>query len=141
MLGYSQQEWLAIPTCGPRSIHPDDRARALAENARHNETGEPFVAGVPDVRARTAGSSGCSTRRALVRDEHGAPPFSHGVMLDISERKRDEEQVAFLAYHDELTGLPSRSMFEELLSLSIDRAGRHEARSPSSASTSTTSDW
>ena len=58
----------------------------------------------------------------LVRDEHGAPLFSHGVMLDISDRKRDEEQVAFLAYHDELTGLPSRSMFEELLSLSIDRA-------------------
>ena len=47
-------------------------------------------------------------------------------MLDISERKRDEQQVAFLAYHDELTGLPSRSMFEELLSLSIDRARRHD---------------
>ena len=63
---------------------------------------------------------------SLVRDEHGAPLFSHGVMLDISERKHDEEQVAFLAYHDELTGLPSRSMFEELLSLSIDRARRHD---------------
>ena len=48
------------------------------------------------------------------------------MLLDISERKRQEERVAFLAYHDELTGLPSRSMFEELLSLSIDRAQRHD---------------
>ena len=63
---------------------------------------------------------------SLVRDEHGVPQFSHGVLLDISERKRQEERVAFLAYHDELTGLPSRSMFEELLSLSIDRAQRHD---------------
>ena len=30
------------PTCGRGLLHPDDRARALAENARHNETGEPF---------------------------------------------------------------------------------------------------
>ena len=54
------------------------------------------------------------------------PRFSHGVMIDISDRKRGEENVAFLAYHDELTGLPSRSMFDELLDLSISRARRHD---------------
>ena len=47
-------------------------------------------------------------------------------MMDISERKRAEEHVAFLAYHDELTGLPNRAMFEELLDLSIARARRHD---------------
>lgn len=35
-----------------------------------------------------------------------------GVILDITERKRLEEQVEFLAYHDELTGLPNRTMFK-----------------------------
>ena len=62
----------------------------------------------------------------MVRDDRGVPRFSHGVMMDISARKRADEDVAFLAYHDELTGLPSRSMFEELLTLSIDRASRHD---------------
>ena len=38
-------------------------------------------------------------------------------MIDITEIKRGDEKVAFLTYHDELTGLPSRSMFEELLEL------------------------
>jgi diguanylate cyclase (GGDEF)-like protein len=48
------------------------------------------------------------------------------VMMDISERKHAEENVAFRAYHDELTGLPSRPMFEELLDLSLQRAQRHD---------------
>ena len=125
LLGYSRHEWLADADLWPKILHPDDRARALAENARHNETGEPFV-----LEYRMFTKDGrvvwVFDQASLVRDEHGAPLFSHGVMLDISERKHDEEQVAFLAYHDELTGLPSRSMFEELLSLSIDRARRHD---------------
>jgi diguanylate cyclase (GGDEF)-like protein/PAS domain S-box-containing protein len=125
LLGYSQQEWLADADLWPKILHPDDRARALAENARHNETGEPFV-----LEYRMFTKDGrvvwVFDQASLVRDEHGTPLFSHGVMLDISGRKHDEEQVAFLAYHDELTGLPSRSMFEELLSLSIDRARRHD---------------
>jgi diguanylate cyclase (GGDEF)-like protein len=61
-----------------------------------------------------------------VRDERGMPRFSHGVMMDISERKQAEDRVAFLTYHDSLTSLPSRSMFEELLELSIARARRHD---------------
>ncbi len=42
LVGYSAEEWLADPELWPRLLHADDRARALAENARHNETGEPF---------------------------------------------------------------------------------------------------
>ena len=48
-------------------------------------------------------------------------------MLDMTERKQAEERAAFLAYHDKLTGLPNRAMFEELLELAIARARRHEA--------------
>ena len=61
-------------------------------------------------------------------------------MLDITDRKAAEEQVAFLAYHDKLTGLPNRAMFEELLELAIARARRHELGGRGAArSTSTTS--
>src|SRR4029077_20440025 len=48
------------------------------------------------------------------------------VMLDITGRKNTDDQVAFRTYHDELTGLPSREMFEELVELSVARARRHE---------------
>ena len=46
-------------------------------------------------------------------------------MLDITERKAAEERIAFLAYHDKLTGLPNRTMFDELLGLALARAKRH----------------
>jgi diguanylate cyclase (GGDEF)-like protein len=47
------------------------------------------------------------------------------VIFDITERKKAEEQVAFLAYHDKLTGLPNRVLFEEMLELALARARRH----------------
>ncbi|MGZ8578749.1 MAG: putative bifunctional diguanylate cyclase/phosphodiesterase [Actinomycetota bacterium] len=124
LLGFSPEEWYADDEMWPRILHPDDRARALAENTRHNETGEPFR-----LEYRMFAKDGhvvwVHDEARIVRDEQGLPRYSHGVMVDISDRKRSEEQVAFQAYHDELTGLPSRAMFEELLDLSIARAKRH----------------
>ncbi len=125
LLGYAPQEWCDDPGLWPRALHPDDRARALAENARHNETGEPFR-----LEYRMFAKDGrvvwVHDAARVVCDDRGMPRYSHGVMIDISERKRTEEEVAFQAYHDELTGLPSRAMFEELLDLSVSRARRHD---------------
>ena len=41
---------------------------------------------------------------------------------DISERKRAEARIAHLAYHDTLTGLPNRSVFNEHLARHVERA-------------------
>jgi len=126
ILGYTPEEWYADPDLWPRVLHPDDRVRAIAENARHNETGEPFRLEYR-MFARDGRVVWVHDEARMVRDERGAPRYSYGVMIDISERRRTEEQVAFQAYHDPLTGLPSLSMFEELLDLSLARARRHEA--------------
>ena len=97
----------------------------MAENERHNETGEPFRMEYRLIH-RDGQVVWVHDEATVVRDERGVPRFSHGVMMDVSDRKRGEENVAFLAYHDELTGLPSRSMFDELLELSLSRARRHD---------------
>ena len=125
ILGYTVEEWMADTDLWPKIIHPDDRPRALAENARHNETGEPFNL---EYRVFTKGGQliWLQDQAVIVRDERGAPLFSNGVMMDITDRKRGEEHVAFNAYHDELTELPNRAMFDELLELSIVRATHHD---------------
>ena len=126
MLGYTPHEWMADADLWLRIVHPDDRARAAAENQRHNETGETFSLDYRVYR-KDGRIVWVHDEATMFRDERGVPAFSLGVMIDITEIKRGDEKVAFLTYHDELTGLPSRSMFEELLELSITRAKHHEA--------------
>ncbi|MDX1935326.1 MAG: EAL domain-containing protein [Capsulimonadales bacterium] len=47
-----------------------------------------------------------------------------GVILDVSEQKRDQELIAYNALHDPLTGLPNRTLLLERLELAIKRARR-----------------
>jgi diguanylate cyclase (GGDEF)-like protein len=44
----------------------------------------------------------------------------------ISERKRAEAKIEFLAYHDSLTDLPNRMLFEEFMSRALAHARRHD---------------
>src|SRR5207237_9914351 len=108
---------------GGKIVHPGDRGRVMAEHERTNRTGDPFT--IEYRLIHRDGSVVWVRDEALVaRDEGGAPSFWQGIMLDITERKRAEEQIAFLAYHDKLTHLPNRAMFEEMLELSLARARR-----------------
>ncbi len=63
---------------------------------------------------------------ALHRDPQGSPKFVISMVVNVTERKLAEERVAFLAYHDKLTGLPNRTLFEEMLGTAVARARRHD---------------
>ncbi len=52
--------------------------------------------------------------------------FATGV--DITEQKRDSAALAHRAAHDELTGLPARGLFLELLSVALRRLERSPRR-------------
>lgn len=54
--------------------------------------------------------------------------YFQGIIRDITERKKSEEQIQFLAYHDALTGLPNRALLHDRLSQSLARAHRHKDR-------------
>jgi diguanylate cyclase (GGDEF)-like protein/PAS domain S-box-containing protein len=61
-------------------------------------------------------------------DETGRPRGAIGASLDITERKRAEEQIKSLAYHDALTGLPNRRLFQDRLSVAVAQAHRNSQR-------------
>src|SRR3712207_7805141 len=46
-----------------------------------------------------------------VPPQNGSPAVLEGILLDISDRKRMEQEIAFKAYHDPLTRLPNRALF------------------------------
>ncbi len=49
----------------------------------------------------------------------------YGTARDITERKKSERLIRFQAYHDLLTELPNRSLFNDRLKLAIAHARRH----------------
>jgi diguanylate cyclase (GGDEF)-like protein len=132
-LSASEEFWTLFAAEDPRKgltpdqviqrLHPDDRAsvldslRACAEHGTRAHLdfriltpggGEHFLQSqfhLPDVQAGTS-------RRI------------EGTVQDLTERRRAEEQIRFLAYHDGLTGLGNRSLFTESLNLAIPRARR-----------------
>ena len=49
-----------------------------------------------------------------------------GIFQDISEQKKQEEKIVFLAYHDQLTGLANSRLFKDRLQGAISLAERHK---------------
>jgi diguanylate cyclase (GGDEF)-like protein/PAS domain S-box-containing protein len=124
ILGYSQQEYIEDPQLWEHILHPDDREEAMATYLRGRESGGPFVFEYR-LLARDGRTVWFRDSAIVLTDAHGRAEYIQGVMLDITDGKLAEERIAFLAYHDRLTGLPNRTMFDELLGLSLARARRH----------------
>ncbi|WP_436847221.1 putative bifunctional diguanylate cyclase/phosphodiesterase [Streptomyces buecherae] len=51
----------------------------------------------------------------LLRDAHGKPQYQLALMEDITEQRRLRDRLRYEATHDELTGLPNRTLFFERL--------------------------
>src|SRR5918997_4190333 len=92
ILGYTTEEVLDNPDHWVDIIHPDDRERVLAEDARTNETGEPFA-----MEYRQLAKDGrwvwVRDEAVIVRDEEGNPLHWQGVLLDVTNRKEAEQAL------------------------------------------------
>jgi diguanylate cyclase (GGDEF)-like protein/PAS domain S-box-containing protein len=126
LTGHPPRSWVRDPKLLASLLHPDDQERVSVERERSTRTGRPFV---QEYRIVTAdrGEVWVRDEATLVRDADGTSRYWQGVLADVTQRRAAEEQVAYLAYHDELTGLPNRAMFRELLDLAVARARRNNA--------------
>ncbi len=123
MLGYRPEDWLADPELWSHRLHPDDRARVLSEEEYDIERGAPLAS---EYRMITRDETVIWIRdEAVLRfDERGVPRYE-GILLDITERKRFESELQFLAEHDELTGLLNRRSFMSEVDRELKRYRRH----------------
>lgn len=61
-----------------------------------------------------------------LRDPQGEASHYVAIFSDITERKRNEERIHYLAHHDALTGLPNRVLLQDRLAQAIARARRSQ---------------
>lgn len=92
LLGYSPEEYTSKPKIWEDLLHPDDRERVLAEDVRTEKTGEPFKVQYR-IFTRNGKVAWIRDEAILVRDGEGSPLFWQGVMYDITDQKRAEEEV------------------------------------------------
>jgi len=106
MLGYdSKEELLQVDIRKDLYVSrkdrpdPDKRNSAFTARLKRKDGSEIWVETTPHV----------------VYDTNGHVVHYEGIVRDITERKRWEERVRYLGFHDMLTGLYNRAYFEEEL--------------------------
>ena len=65
-----------------------------------------------------------ATSRIVARDAQGTPKHLIVVIEDVTERKRSEQRIAFMAHHDVLTGLANRLAIMEKIEEAVARQRR-----------------
>ena len=134
IFGYSRPEALGL--CVEALIPPDLRDRHRAGLARYRETGAGRYVGSDaplELPALRKGGEEIRVELSLSAigppdDEPNGGRYALAIIRDVTERKRLEERLAHLAYHDGLTGLANRAAFLERLEGAIARADREGSR-------------
>ena len=91
-LGYTAEQWGEEEDLFLRVVHPDDRARVMAEHRRSQETGEPFRAEYRMITRDGRVRWFLDDSRDIVEDDR-ATGYRFGYLLDITERKQLDEAV------------------------------------------------
>jgi diguanylate cyclase (GGDEF)-like protein/PAS domain S-box-containing protein len=121
LFGYDREAWYE-PGFWPEHIHPDDRERAMRYCRRQTREGLDH-----EFEYRLVHADG---HPVWVRDivsvveTAGGPDLLRGVMIDVSERKRIEQELERKALHDEVTGLANRTLFWDRLEHALARCRR-----------------
>ena len=123
LLGYAEGEligsdWYELLV--PERLRETGRAAFAAEvGGPQDDAVHESIVLTKDGEERTI-----AWRDTLVRGADGTVTAVMSSGVDLTERRAAEEQIAYLAYHDSLTGLPNRALLQEHLDLALARARR-----------------
>lgn len=108
-------------------VFPHLREQQIDDLIRRALAGESVAS--PDIHDYVPGGARQGWISAVYRphfDANGSVAGVIGVIRDITARKAAEQQIEYQAYHDALTGLANRRLFQEHLTLALALAQRHD---------------
>jgi diguanylate cyclase (GGDEF)-like protein/PAS domain S-box-containing protein len=106
----------------PREIVGQSVYEVMPESANVDE---PFARALEGETVRTVvelGETILEVELGPVRDADGNVTTVIGVATDVTERKRAEDMIRHMAFHDSLTGLANRELFERTLTEALAEA-------------------
>lgn len=124
LLGYTENlvpdthAWLEL-------VHPEDKDHYNRSVAQHLKGETPHFYCEYRVRAKNGDYRWLASRGLALRNRRGFAYLMAGSVSDITERKASEEQVRFLAHHDQLTGLANRLLLADCLPRAMAQSKRN----------------
>jgi diguanylate cyclase (GGDEF)-like protein/PAS domain S-box-containing protein len=116
MLGYQEHEITNTLSEWTQRVHPDNRANLMADIQNCLEGKSNDFSSEYRIRCEDGNWKWVLGRGAVVsRDAEGRTVRMIGTNVDISEKKKSDEEIWRRANFDVLTGLPNRSMFRDRL--------------------------
>ena len=109
-----------------RNLTDEETARQLLQVCDEvHRTGKPSSGIEIEVMKKDGTMTVVEMSVSLILDAKGHEVGFRNLIRDVTERKRSEETIRRLAYHDPLTGLPNRLLFTDRLNMAITRAKRN----------------
>jgi diguanylate cyclase (GGDEF)-like protein/PAS domain S-box-containing protein len=96
-------------------LHAEAAAQVLEIFASVKTSGESAREVEVEIETPAGGQRVLACSAQLVYNEDGLPKGFRGLVFDITERKRFEQELRHQTLHDALTGLPNRLLFEDRL--------------------------
>ncbi len=126
MLGYDYDELLELTI--KDVSHPDDADLADRDRSRMHEGALDSLTVEKRYIRKDGATIWVRITGAPRRSTDGSLLYDVSIVEDVTVRKAAEDKVQYLATHDELTGLPNRTLFGELLQHAIDAAKHGDRR-------------
>lgn len=122
--------WTAGEVIGhPHPIVPQDKQHEFKAMRARAMRGESFTDTEARRRRRDGSLIDIRISTAPLRDADGRVIGIMSVLEDITERKKSERRLAYLATHDPLTGLANRRSLEDVLKRAVAKARRGRSSS------------
>ncbi|MBC7189530.1 diguanylate cyclase, partial [Candidatus Aerophobetes bacterium] len=107
-------------------LYPEEQARKMWEDdLKVMRSKRPIINKVEEATHTPGEKRWVSVTKLPLFDEKGNVAGIMGISRDITEQKRKEDKLSYMATHDLLTGLPNRVLFADRLDVAIFRAKRN----------------